>query len=45
MIGERQVLARIHPSFKSPVGDTVYLRMDPKKCITIQDNTQYRKAA
>jgi iron(III) transport system ATP-binding protein len=44
-IGERQVLARVHPSFKTPVGDTVYLRMDPEKCITIQDNTQYRKAA
>ena len=45
MVGDRQVLARTHPSFKSPVGDTVYLRMDPRKCITIQDNTQYRKAA
>jgi len=44
-IGDRQVLARVHPSFKTPVGDTVYLRMDPEKCITIQDNTQYRKAA
>ena len=45
MIGERKVLARAHPSFKSRLGDTVFLRMDPEKCITIQDNTQYRKAA
>ncbi|OIQ91214.1 spermidine/putrescine import ATP-binding protein PotA [mine drainage metagenome] len=37
-IGDRQVQARAHPSFKSPVGDTVYLRMAPEKCITIQDN-------
>ena len=44
-VGERQVLARVHPSFKAPVGGTVYMKLDPEKCITIQDNTQYRKAA
>jgi iron(III) transport system ATP-binding protein len=44
-VGEHQVLARVHPSFKASVGSTVYLRMNPEKCISIQDNTQYRKAA
>jgi iron(III) transport system ATP-binding protein len=44
-IGEHRVQARVHPSFKAAVGDTVYIRLNPEKCITIQDNTQYRKAA
>jgi iron(III) transport system ATP-binding protein len=44
-VGDREVLARVHPSFKAAVGATVYLRMNPEKCITIQDNTQYRAAA
>jgi iron(III) transport system ATP-binding protein len=44
-IGERQVLARVHPSFNPSVGETVYMRLNPDKCITIQDNTQYRAAA
>jgi iron(III) transport system ATP-binding protein len=44
-IGERLMLARTHPSFKVPVGDSVFLKMSPGKCISIQDNTQYRKAA
>ena len=44
-VGEHQVLARVHPSFKAAVGATVYLRMNPEKCISIQDNTQYRPAA
>jgi iron(III) transport system ATP-binding protein len=44
-IGEHRVQARVHPSFKAAVGETVYIRLNPEKCITIQDNTQYRKAA
>ena len=44
-VGEHQVLSRVHPSFMAPLGATVYMRMNPEKCITIQDNTQYRKAA
>jgi iron(III) transport system ATP-binding protein len=44
-VGERQVLARAHPSFNVPVGTRAYLRMNPEKCICIQDETQYKKAA
>jgi iron(III) transport system ATP-binding protein len=44
-IGEHRVQARVHPSFNALVGETVYIRLNPEKCITIQDNTQYRKAA
>ncbi len=37
-VGEHQVLARAHTSFKASVGSTVYLRMNPEKCISIQNN-------
>jgi iron(III) transport system ATP-binding protein len=45
VIGERRLLARAHPSFKAAVGESVFIRMSPEKCITIQENTNYRKAA
>jgi iron(III) transport system ATP-binding protein len=35
-IGGLQVLARVHPSIDVSVGDTVYVRMNPAKCITVQ---------
>ncbi len=44
-VGDHQVLARVHSSFKASVGDIAYLRIDSEKCITIQDDTQYRRAA
>ena len=37
-VGEHQVLARAHTSVKVAVGSTVYLHMNPEKCITIQNN-------
>ncbi len=37
-VGEHQVLARVHTSVKVAVGSTVYLRMNPEKCMTIQNN-------
>jgi iron(III) transport system ATP-binding protein len=44
-VGDRQVLARVHPSFNVPVGAKTYLSMNPEKCICIQDETQYKQAA
>jgi iron(III) transport system ATP-binding protein len=41
-IGERQLLARVHPSFNVALGTTVYLRMNPEKCITIRDENNAR---
>ena len=37
-IGERQLLARAHPSISTEVGDTVYIRMNPEKCISIRSD-------
>ena len=35
-VGERQLLARVHPSLKTEIGATIYIRMNPDKCISIQ---------
>ncbi len=36
-VGDRLLQARVHPSLKTPVGNKVYLGMDPEKCVAIQD--------
>jgi iron(III) transport system ATP-binding protein len=36
-IGETILLARAHPSLRTPIGDPVHVRMDPEKCIAIAD--------
>ena len=35
-IGERQIMARVHPSLTTLVGERIYLRMNPEKCISIK---------
>ena len=35
-IGARSLLARAHPSLTTPVGQTLYTRMNPQKCILIK---------
>jgi iron(III) transport system ATP-binding protein len=45
LIGDQRVLARVHPSFKQSVGETVYMRLNPEKCITVNADTTYKKAA
>ncbi|WP_306395633.1 ABC transporter ATP-binding protein [Telluria beijingensis] len=44
-VADRIVLARVHPSFNVSTGSTVYLSMNPEKCICIPDDEQYRQAA
>ena len=34
-IGETLLLARAHPSLRTPVGENVHVVMDPEKCIAI----------
>jgi iron(III) transport system ATP-binding protein len=36
-VGDQLVLARAHPSLRTPVGDRVFLRLAPEKCIVIPD--------
>ncbi|GAB7388981.1 ABC transporter ATP-binding protein [Bacillaceae bacterium] len=36
-IGEKFLQARVHPSLRIKTGSTVYLEMDPEKCIVLND--------
>ncbi|NWB91435.1 ABC transporter ATP-binding protein [Pseudomonas agarici] len=36
-VGSQQLLARVHPSLKTVVGQKIYVRMNPEKCLTIHD--------
>jgi iron(III) transport system ATP-binding protein len=36
-IGEARLLARAHPSLRTPIGDKVYVRMRAEKCIALAD--------
>ena len=42
-IGETLMLARVHPSFSPQVGTTVYIGMNPEKCVAIPDNQRKQK--
>ena len=44
-IGERLLQARVHPSLKTPVGKPIYLKINPEKCIAIQESTEATPAA
>jgi len=34
-VGEQIVLARVHPSHKTPVGETIHFSIDPGSCIAL----------
>jgi iron(III) transport system ATP-binding protein len=36
-IGDFVLLARVHPSLRTPVGDRVYIRMRAEKCVAVPD--------
>ena len=36
-VGDLMLLAKAHPSLRTPTGDTIYLRMKAEKCIAIRD--------
>ena len=36
MVGERRVQSRAHPSLRTPVGDPIYLRVEPEKCVALK---------
>jgi iron(III) transport system ATP-binding protein len=36
LVGERQVQARAHPSLRTPVGDPIFLRVEPEKCVALK---------
>ena len=44
-IGERVLLARTHPSLRTPTGKPVWAHVDPQKCVSIPAGEAMKKAA
>ena len=44
-VRERLLLCRVHPSLRVPIGEKIYVRMNPLKCIAIAETTPHLKAA
>jgi iron(III) transport system ATP-binding protein len=44
-VGDVVLLARAHPSLRTPVGDAIYLRMKAEKCIAIPSAMMQKSAA
>ena len=44
-VGETLLLARVHPSLRTPVGDPINVRMRAEKCVAIAEAAQPRVAA
>jgi iron(III) transport system ATP-binding protein len=44
-VGEYTFLSRAHPSLRTPIGDTIHVRMDPQKCVALPDEPKAAKAA
>ena len=36
VVGERRVQSRAHPSLRTPVGDPIFLRVEPEKCVALK---------
>jgi iron(III) transport system ATP-binding protein len=35
-IGERILLSRCHPSLRTPIGDAIYVKLHPEKCVAFK---------
>jgi iron(III) transport system ATP-binding protein len=44
-IGETILLARAHPSLRTPIGNPINVRIDPEKCIALPEDEPRRQAA
>jgi iron(III) transport system ATP-binding protein len=41
MIGSRSVQSRAHPSLRTPVGNSLYVRIDPDKCVALKASGEW----
>jgi iron(III) transport system ATP-binding protein len=39
-VGEQMLIARSHPSVRTAVGEAIFLRLDPDKCIAVPESSQ-----
>jgi iron(III) transport system ATP-binding protein len=44
-VGDYMLRSRAHPSLRTPVGDAINVRMNPEKCVAIEDDGGVRVAA
>jgi len=44
-VGESVLLARVHPSLRTPVGDPINVRMRAEKCVAIAERAASKAAA
>jgi iron(III) transport system ATP-binding protein len=44
-VGEAVLLARVHPSLRTPTGDPIHVRMRAEKCVAIAEAGAPRAAA
>ena len=44
-VGEAVLLARVHPSLRTPTGDPIHVRMRAEKCVAIAETASSRAAA
>ena len=35
-VGERMLLSRQHPSLRTPIGNSIFVQLDPDKCIALK---------
>jgi iron(III) transport system ATP-binding protein len=35
-LGERVLLSRQHPSLRTPIGNPIYVHLDPEKCVALK---------
>ena len=44
-VGDYLLRSRAHPSLRTPIGDKINIRMNPEKCVAIEDDGGIRSAA
>ncbi|HEX7403479.1 MAG TPA: TOBE domain-containing protein, partial [Usitatibacter sp.] len=35
-LGERMLLSRQHPSLRTPIGNPIFVQLDPEKCVALR---------
>ena len=44
-VGQRNLQSRVHPSLRTPVGDPIYVRVNPEKCVALKATSEWKPAA
>ncbi len=44
-VGSRSLQSRVHPSLRTPVGKTIYFRIDPEKCVALKSGPEWSAGA